>query len=123
MNSVAFRAEIVTGRSDLWEPDTVAVASRRPDWTYEDGNLQDERLGSVLKGYDPQTRSLLNDTDKLAVEGIKVDAYGGVVVSLSGDYRLAIFPSGTKGEDWRFFRPGTEGAHFVVRVGTVGVRR
>jgi len=110
---------IITGRSDLWEPDTKAMSSQRPGWTYEDGNLQDERLGFLLKGYDPQTRSLMNETGQFVVEDIEADACGGAAITLSGGYRLVLFPAGTQGESWRFFRPGDRAGHFVVEDGAV----
>ena len=110
---------LITGSSDLWEPDTEARASQQPSWTYENGNLQDERLGFLLKGYDPKTHSLVNETNNLVVENIEADAYGGVVICLSGGYRLAVFPCNIVSENWRFFRPGEKGGHFVIKGDTV----
>ena len=106
--------EIFTGGADLWEPDTAAAGLRRPNWTYEDGNLQDERLAFLLKGYDPHTRSFVNDTDNLVVEGLEADVYCGLTLTLSGGYRLVLLPTNSTGESWRFFSYGAEGGHFVV---------
>lgn len=111
---------IVTGRTDLWE-----AAEDNPDidwdtWDYDkDENLQDKRLGSLLGGYDPETRSFMNHNDLLVVENFQTDNYGGVTLFLSGGYRLVIFPAGSQGENWRFFRPGTEGNHLVISGGKI----
>ena len=113
---------IYTGDMDLWRPNTVAAGLKQPKWTYEDGNLQDERLAFLLKGCDPQTRSFINETENLVVENIEADAYGGLSISLSGGYRLVLFPSGTVGENWRFFSRDTEAPHFVIRGGKVEER-
>ena len=73
----------------------------------------------VLGGYDPKTRSFVNDTDYLVVEKVDADDFGGATISLSGGYRLVIFPSGSAGEDWRLLQPLSEERHFVVSGGAV----
>ncbi len=106
---------IVTGRQDLWEP-----AEDSPDidwetWDYEENeNLQDKLIGELLEGYDPETRSFVNKTDRLIVEAVQGDAFGGATISLSGGFRLVLFPAGGRGEDWRIFCPGIDEPHFVV---------
>lgn len=107
---------IVTGSSDLWEP-----AYDDPDidwdtWDYDayGGNLQDRRLAELLGGYDPATRSLVNQTDILMVESVSADTYGGLGITLSGGYELVLFPAGTAGEDWRLLP-----SHFVVSSGRI----
>ena len=110
---------IVTGRSDLWEPADLPEKLDRDLWDYETNeNLQDRRIGQLLGAYDPKTRSWVNSTRHLVVEAVEADDFGGAVLSLSGGYRIAIFPSGSTGEDWRFFRPSFSG-HFVVAGGRV----
>ncbi len=65
---------IVTRRSDLWE-----AAEDPPDidwetWDYEENeNLQDRRIGEMLKGYDPDTRSFVNATGWFVVEAVQGD--------------------------------------------------
>jgi len=61
----------------------------------------------------------VNQTEHLVVEAVRADNYGGVTIQLSGGYRLVLFPAGSRGEDWRFFRPDTDGPHFVVADGRV----
>jgi hypothetical protein len=103
---------IVTGRSDLWEP---ADGSESEGWDYDRGeSVQDRRLADLLSGRDADSRTAVNRTDHLAVEAVQTDDCGGVTLMLSGGYRLALFPAGSRGEDWRLFRPGTAGPHFVV---------
>lgn len=112
---------IVTGWLDLWEP-----AEEGDDdfgwqtWTEEKkDNLQEKRLHKLLSGYDEQTLSVVNVTDKLEVEDIQTDAYGGAVLRLSGGYRLVVFPARSRCEDWRIFQPQNDGPHFVVAGGKI----
>lgn len=111
---------IITGWSDLWEP-----AEHVPDmdwgaWDYQQSkNLQDNQVGELLGSYDPQTRSFINETDQLVVEAVRGDAYGGATLVLSGGFRLVIFPAGTRGEDWRIFRPEVDVPHFMIAGGRI----
>jgi hypothetical protein len=109
---------IVTGRSDLWEP-----AEPSPDWDpWEDydkePNLQDRRIGELLGVYAPGERSYVNEGDRFVVEHVDADEFGGALLSLSGGYRLVIFPAGCTGEDWRLFGSSWP-RHFVVSGGTI----
>ncbi len=88
-------------------------------WDYEQGNLQDVRIGELLGGYDPKTRTLINATQKLFVEDVQADDFGGLCISLSDGYRLVLFPAGSRGEDWRLFVPESEVAHFVISGGRI----
>lgn len=110
---------VVTGRSDLWEPTEVPADFDWHTWKYDHGNLQDSRLQALLQGCDPQTRSIVNTTGQLVVEAVEADRFGGAVLSLSGGYRLVLFPAGSAGEDWRIFQPGNDESHFVISGGTV----
>lgn len=111
---------IVTGYSDLWEPAEADEEIDWENWDYEDGNAQDKHLQAMLKNYDPDTRSIINEGEWLVVESIQADAYGGASIILSGGFRLVIFPAGTQNEDWRIFQPNTDGPHFVVAGGKIG---
>jgi hypothetical protein len=71
-------------------------------------------LYALLGGYDPATRSLVNHTEHLVIEAVRADDYGGAAIQFSGGYQLVLFPAGTRGEDWRLFRPGIDEPHFVV---------
>ncbi len=111
---------IVTGRSDLWEPTEADADFDWDSWDYEkDGNLQDKLIGSLLGEYDPQTKSYITNSNKFVVEDVQVDRYGGVSIALSGGYRIAIFPAGSRAEDWRIFCPESDAPHFVVVGGRI----
>jgi hypothetical protein len=111
---------IVTGRADSWEAAEDHSNIDWKTWDYDkDENLQDKRIGALLGGYDPETRSFVNNSNLLVVESFHADDYGGVTLFLSGGYRLVIFPAGSQGEDWRLFPPGTEGNHFVISGGKI----
>jgi len=111
---------VVTGRLDLWEP-----AEDDPDidwetWDFEENeNLQDRRIEAFLEGYDSQTGQFVDETDWLVVVAVAGDAYGGATLTLSGGFRLVIFPASSRGEDWRVFRPATHEPHFVIAGGKI----
>ncbi|WP_231337437.1 hypothetical protein [Paraburkholderia sprentiae] len=43
-----------------------------------------------------------------------------MIVSLSRGFRLVVTPDRIEGaEDWRFFAPGVDAAHFVIKGGAV----
>ncbi len=107
--------KIVTGSSDLWRPSKRKKGFDWDTWDYhKDGNVQDERLLKTLAGYDLKTESSINQTENLIVEKIEADDIGGAIISLSGDFKLVLFPNGTSREHWRFFRPRVDKRHFVV---------
>jgi hypothetical protein len=81
------------------------------------GTYQQQILRMLLGGVDPDTGTLVNTTDLLVVEAIEADSLGGATISLSGGYRLVIFPSSARGEQWRLLPPG-DARHFVVETGT-----
>jgi hypothetical protein len=104
---------IITGRLDLWEH---ASGKAMPDeWEPStDDNLQDLRLGELLGSYDAKTRSHVNITKRLVVERVQASNVGDLDITLSGGYRLLVFPAGSKGESWRIFEPDKDSPHFVV---------
>jgi hypothetical protein len=113
-------AGIVTGRLDLWDPADEGEDIDWDTWDYDrNENLQDRRLGALLGGEDPETRSFVNRTGHLVVEAVEADDCGGAVIGLSGGYRLVLFPAGACGEDWRILRPDAGEPHFVVAGGRI----
>lgn len=107
---------IVTGTSDRF------VAPAEDTDVYDDprsGNRQLVKIASLLKGYDAETQSFVNDTEELVVMSVSADKYGGADLLLSGNYRLQIFPDGSLDEDWRFIE--TAGRHIVIEGGHVTV--
>ena len=106
---------ILTGSADYYEPvvegEEVNLDDRRS------GNLQRKLLGSLFPTCDARTRSQINETTAVIVTAVHADRFGGLDVELSGGFRLQIFPSGSRGEDWRFFSPRGDDRHFVVEGG------
>lgn len=93
-----------------------AFGYHRPGgWNHEDRtNLQDVRIAELLKGYDDATTSYENATDLLVVERVEASQSGDMTISLSGGYRLLLFPTSVFVEAWRLFRPGDTSTHLVV---------
>ena len=111
---------ILTGRSDLWKSADPDATVDWDSWDYDkEANLQDARIAELLGGEDPVTGSPMNISNQLVVEGVDADDFGGATIHLSGSYRLVIFPDGTRGEDWRVFRPSLDEPHFVVSGGRI----
>ncbi len=100
---------IVTGRSDLW----TSIEDDAPfdeNWDYETSpNLQDARLELWLA----------QNESSLVVKNVDADEFGGAAISLDQGFVLRLFPAGTRGEDWRLFRPKTDTPHFVIVGGEV----
>jgi hypothetical protein len=110
---------IITGSGDLYVPYEKSEEQEESfDWE-EGGSLQDRVLRELLRGYDENTKQIVNSTNLLVVEDIHADSAGGFCLTLSGGYRFAVFPNGTRSEAWRLFRPSRDGhksneKHFVV---------
>jgi hypothetical protein len=100
---------IVTGRLDLWEP-VEDNALYDEHWDYEKSpNLQDARLEQWFA----------ESERGLAVKSVDADEFGGATISLDRGFVLRMFPAGTRGEDWRLFRPKTGTPHVVISGGAV----
>jgi hypothetical protein len=107
---------IVTGSSDFY---CVAKTGDLIDFDnekYEEygENLQDEKMKELMKNCDPGTHACINATDLLVVDSVDGDSFGGGMIGLSGGYRLVLFPSGSIGEDWRFFASESDEEYFVI---------
>ena len=99
---------LVTGRLDLWEPVEDGPGFDYKGWHYDKSpNLQDFLFDQWLG------RHALS----LVVESVDADEYGGASIFFAKGFVLRLFPAGTRGEDWRLFRPKTDGPHFVVCAG------
>jgi hypothetical protein len=109
---------IITGRLDLWNH--ISGKLMPDEWEPStDDNIQDFRLRTLLKGYDPNTNSYVNATELLVVERVQASTVGDAIIELSGGYRLILFPAGTKGEDWRILGPDEVSPHFVMEGGEI----
>lgn len=77
------------------------------DWE-KGGSLRDGIFRDLLRGFDENTGQIVNSTSLLFVEDVRTDSAGGFCLILSGGFRLVVFPSGTRSEAWRFFKPSTD---------------
>jgi hypothetical protein len=100
---------IVTGRLDLWEPLDEQVPYDEK-WHYDESpNLQDARMEHWFA----------ENKAALVVKDVDADDYGGAAIILEQGYVVRLFPAGTRGEDWRLFRPKTDIPHLVICAGAV----
>jgi len=101
---------IVTGRLDLWEP----VEDNAPidkNWDYDKSpNLQDARLEGWLS----------HNELPLVVNRVESDEFGGASITFRQGFVLRLFPCGTRGEDWRLFKPKANAPHLVIIGGAIG---
>ena len=109
---------IITGRMDLYEPMS-EVLDDDCEWDDEKENLQDKKMLELLEGYDSRTKSPVNRTQFFIVESIESNNHGSVTIRFSGGYSLILFPAGSAGEDWRFFKHHQLEPHFVVEGGKI----
>jgi len=73
--------------------------------------MQEKLPKALFQEYDADTKSYINVSDRLVVEQVEADDYGGLNIHLSGNFRLQVFPSGKSGEHWRL--PSRE-QHFAI---------
>lgn len=108
---------VFTGASDRFVGPVEGTEVHDDD--HKSGNRQLIKIASLLKGYDAETKSFVNATKQLFVTAVNTDNYGGADLSLSGGYRLQIFPDGSFEENWRFVE--IQGRHVVVERGHIRV--
>jgi hypothetical protein len=111
--------KVITGSSDLFLPSAEGEQSDESFDSRAGGTLQERVLRKLLKGYDQNTKQIVNATNLFTVEDFQADSAGGFNLALSGGYLLSVFPDGTRHEAWRLFRPSNDGhdpneKHFVV---------
>lgn len=104
-------AGILTGSADYYQPAIEGGEVNLED--NESGNLQRKNLRELFQNYDAETRSLVNNSDSLAVISVDADRFGGFDLELSGGVHLQAFPDGVGGESWRLFSPGNDDSHFI----------
>jgi len=96
-------------------PSNNLIVSGSGDWREpaERGD-NSKALTELFQDYDEGSKSWVNISNKLVVQQVESDDYGGLDIHLSGGYRLQAFPHGRSGEAWRLFQPGTEGPHLAM---------
>lgn len=116
-------SSIYTGRSDLWEPETEPGDDFDwQTWDFEAGNLRDKRMSLLFGDALDNPGVAAKPRDRIVVEDVQADNFGGARILMSQGYCLNIFPDGTRSEDWRFFSWEEGSEHFVVAGGKVSQR-
>lgn len=94
----------------------------RIERTFDVLATQDDLSGSDEQAHDTANRlcALLVNQGPAIVEGVSVNEHAGLVVSFSRGLSLSVIPNGVEDdEDWRFFSPGVDAAHFVIEGGKI----
>lgn len=105
---------ILTGLQDWYTPAELDAAVD-DEWKPENGgSLQEAILRRLMNDTPGSSRSIENRTDHLTVTGILTDRFGGFCLDLSGGFHLSVFPTRSRGEQWRLLEPDTDSEHFVV---------
>jgi hypothetical protein len=96
------------------------------DWQLKrDGGTaasREDLRGSDEKVHDITMRlhEMLVGQGSIKIEKLSAHDTGGIVISLTRGYRLAVVPDGIEDdEDWRLFAPGIDAAHLVIEGGKV----
>ena len=105
---------ILTGLSDWYTPARRDVDDDENWDPAKGGSLQEAVLRELMKDLASSSRAIVNRSDNLVVTDIRADSFGGFRLGLSGGVQLSVFPSGSRGEQWRLLQPKTEVNHFVV---------
>ena len=103
---------IITGSGDYYvTPEGGEVVDTHITATLS--NIQDINLLELFGQYDSTRAVFVNTSNDLFVEHVATDDFGGMVLSLSGGFRLAVFPSMSRGQAWRLLLPESEG-YFAI---------
>jgi hypothetical protein len=107
-------------RPSLWEPLDSSAVVDWDAWHYDrEANLQDALLTNLIPHQSQDILFQSAQRHQLVVGAVEADAYGGAIITFSDNYRLEIFPAGSRGEDWRIFQPATSEPHFVIEGGMI----
>lgn len=107
---------VVTGSGDWYErngPEDYDEHEMKPE-----ERLQQALLRVLLRDDDTSTSVLTNQAEDLIVSNVKADPWGGFEINLTPDYVLAIFPSGTRREQWRYIN-FKEDRHVYLKEGII----
>ncbi len=105
--------EIIVASQDRYYPaDGVQIADGQFAWDVPGANRCDQKIRQWLESY--------ADTMP-TVQQIIADDVGSLCLVFSTDLRLEIFPDSTDADEvaehWRYFQPGTDQQHLVMRAG------
>ena len=107
---------VITGSDDIGTPG--GEAEPEGGWQNEfEGSLQQRRLRELLCTSDQQRGSIVSTADSsLVVAEALVDPRGEILVTMSKDVALRIFPASSSGESWRLIIAGEPRRHVVWTV-------
>lgn len=105
---ITFGNKIVVASRDFYSPNSQCDEKNEDfDWDIQGNNRFDERINTFQK-----------DKEQLIVLQIDSDEVGGLNVTLSGGYKLEVFPDSSEddehSEHWRFFNRKENNPHFIV---------
>ncbi|WP_093606246.1 hypothetical protein [Lentzea waywayandensis] len=95
----------VAGSGDVYLPPRGWSGDGDFDWDVQGTNRFDVRAAELA--------TFLAD-EEIVVTSVEVSGRGDLTVFLSDDLRIEAPRGDTDAEDWRFFRPGTDGDHVVM---------
>ncbi|MFJ7730129.1 hypothetical protein ACIQXV_29105 [Neobacillus sp. NPDC097160] len=100
--------KIVVASRDFYSPNSQWDEKNEDfDWDIQGNNRFDERINTFI-----------GDNGQLKVLQIDSDEVGGLNVTLSGGYKLEVFPDSSEddeqSEHWRFFNRKENNPHFIV---------
>jgi hypothetical protein len=106
-------SQIIVASRDRYFPADDSQDDEDFNWDVPGANLCDRKMTAWLDSFKGQSP---------IVQHVTADGVGSVCLILSDDFRLEIFPDDTQvdeyAEYWRFFKPTTDEAHFVMRAGS-----
>lgn len=106
--------EIVTGYFD-WFERAEANEQIEDGWDpASGGSLQELRLREKFNDPLPSGGAIRNQSGDFRVTGVSSTAFGDLEITLTGQFKLRLFPSGSRGEFWRVFAKGDLTSHLVI---------
>jgi hypothetical protein len=105
------QAATITGNYDRWE---YAGPGNPPEgWDFESGpTLRDKKLDQLF-GQRNNDGSWISSTDRFLITAVSESKFGDVILDLSGQYRILLFPAASEAEAWRLFVSDDESPHLV----------
>ncbi len=104
------QSEIVTGSYDTWTP-ADPDADPGEDWEpAKGGGLEQLRLRNLFNCHD---RKIVNNTQDFVCTEALLTEHGGATLRFTGGYTLRLFPTGSRGENWRVFALHNLESHVV----------
>jgi len=98
-------AEPFLASQDIYVPNPTLVSDETFDWSKVGNSRFDQLVIEFLSSIH----------DPLVVQAVKADEHGGIIISLSHEVEVQVFPDESRDvEVWRLLQFGGSGWHFVV---------